>query len=503
MSTLTIPAASVNDLVTLARAAQQAWCCLPVRERLRPVQAFRHLLATEYESLCDAVARDIGKAAEETIGGDILPLAEACYFLERRASQLLAPQRVSSGVRPMWMFGQVDTIHRRPRGVIGIIGTWNYPLFLNGVQIVQAATAGNAVVWKPSEVAPSSAKALFNLVERAGFPKDLVLCMEASREGGPALADADIDHVVFTGHADTGRRLARRLGERLVSSTLELSGCDAEFVLDDADINLAARAAWFGATSNRGQTCIAVRRAFVQRANYPAFCETIRALSASAQPVQLALPAAADQATRLVQEAVSSGARLACERPPGDTAVPAGTFTPTAVLDAKPEMAICREAAFAPVLAVLPYDDLEDAMAMEQQCPYALGASVFTRTTGRADAIASRLRTGVVAINDVIATIAHPGTPFGGRGVSGWGVTQGPDGLLEMTMPQVVSRKSGRLRPHYDMSFDIAAGRGQPSQGDLMRGLLERHGPTFSGRFRGLRRLLSAAPAILRRAGQG
>jgi acyl-CoA reductase-like NAD-dependent aldehyde dehydrogenase len=493
MSTLTIPTPRVDDIVTRARAAQQAWWRVPVRERLRPVRALRHLLATEYESLCDAVARDIGKPTEEAIGGDVLPLAEACRFLERQAARVLAPRKISSGVRPLWMFGQVDRIYRRPRGVVGIIGTWNYPLYLNGVQIVQATTAGNAVIWKPSEVAPSSATALLKLVDRAGFPKNLVQCMEATREGGPALAEADIDHVVFTGHADTGRRLARRLGERLISSTLELSGCDAEFVLDDADVEMAARAAWFGATLNRGQTCLAVRRVFVQRANYPAFCENIRALTASAQPMQLALPSAADQATRLVREAVAGGARPACESPPTDPAVPPGSFTPTALIDARPDMAICREAAFAPVLAVIPFDDLENAVAMESQCPYALGASVFTRSAGRAEELAARLRTGSVAVNDVIANTAHPGTPFGGRGISGWGVTQGPDGLIEMTIPQVVSHKSGRFRPHYDMSFDLAAGRTKASHGDLMRGLLESgHAPTFSGKMRGFRRLIAA-----------
>jgi acyl-CoA reductase-like NAD-dependent aldehyde dehydrogenase len=493
MSTLTIPTTRVDDLVTRARAAQQAWWRLPVRERLRPVRKLRHLLATEYESLCDAVARDIGKPVEEAIGGDILPLAEALRYLERQAARVLAPRKVSMGVTPMWILGQVDRIYRRPRGVVGIIGTWNYPLFLNGVQIAQATTAGNAVIWKPSEVAPSSATALANLIQRAGFPKDLVLCMEASREGGPALAEADVDHVVFTGHADTGRRLAKRLGERLVSSTLELSGCDAEFVLEDADVELAARAAWFGATVNRGQTCLAVRRVFVQRANYPAFCENIRALSANAQPVQLALPAAADQAKKFVREAVEAGARLAREAPPTDPVLPPGSFTPTALLDARPDMSVCRDAAFAPIVAVMPFDELEDALAMESQCPYALGASVFTKTSGRAEAIASRLRTGTVAVNDVIANIAHPATPFGGRGISGWGVTQGPDGLLEMTIPQVVSHKPFRFRPHFDMSFDLAAGHTKASHGNLMRGLLEGgHSPSFFGRLRGWRKLFAA-----------
>jgi aldehyde dehydrogenase (NAD+) len=501
MSTLTIPSTGVNDLVARARTAQEAWVRLPVRERLRPVRAIRHMLATEYESLCDAVARDIGKSAEECIGGDILPFAEACRFLEKRANSILAPRRVSIGTRPSWMFGQVDTIHRRPRGVVGIIGTWNYPLYLNGVQIVQATTAGNAVIWKPSEVAPSSATALIKLVERAGYPKDLVLFMEATREGGPAMAEADVDHVIFTGHADTGRRLARRLGERLISSTLELSGLDAEFVLEDANVELAARAAWFGATMNRGQTCLAVRRVFVQRQNYPAFCEAMRNLATGATPVRTALPAAADQANRLVREAVASGARVAWE--PSSASVESGTMIPTAVLDVKPEMGICREATFAPVLAVIPFNDTDDALAMEAQCSYALGASVFTGTRAKAENIASHLRTGSVAINDVIANTGHPGTPFGGRGISGWGVTQGPEGLLELTIPQVVSHKGGTLRPHYDMSIDISAGRTKASHGELMRGLLESgHAPTLGGKWKGLRRMLPAFIAAWRNSGK-
>src|SRR5262249_30069935 len=145
----------------------------------------------------------------------------------------------------------------------GIIGTWNYPVLLNGVQIVQALTAGNGVLWKPSEVAPASAAALGGLFKQAGFPEGVLHVLPATREGGRALAEAEIDHVVFTGAEPTGRQLAAALGRRLVTSTLELSGCDAMFVLDDADVSMAVRAAWWGATLNRGQTCLAVRRAFV------------------------------------------------------------------------------------------------------------------------------------------------------------------------------------------------------------------------------------------------
>src|SRR5262249_5533102 len=150
------------------------------------------------------------------------PTADACRFLLRQAEKLLRPRRVPSGQRPIWLWGQSDTVHRAPRGVVGIIGTWNYPLFLNGIQILQALTAGNAVVWKPSEVTPRFADLLHRLLLRAGYPEDLVGMLPATREMGPVLAEAAVDHVVFTGSAPVGRKLAARLGERLVSSTLEL-----------------------------------------------------------------------------------------------------------------------------------------------------------------------------------------------------------------------------------------------------------------------------------------
>jgi acyl-CoA reductase-like NAD-dependent aldehyde dehydrogenase len=484
------PVSAAPDIATRvarARAAQRDWSRLSVRQRLEPVRALRHLLVGEADALCAAVARDLGKSTSEVIGGELLGLADACRFLERQAARLLRPRRVPGSQRPLWMFGQSDTVHRPPRGVVGVIGTWNYPLFLNGVQFVQALTAGNAVVWKPSEVAPASAEALHGLVRRAGYPEELVQVLPATREGGAALLEADLDHVVFTGSVPTGRAIARRLGERLISSTLELSGCDAQFVLADADVAMAARAAWFGVTLNRGQTCIAVRRALVQRPVYPAFCDALRDLALKAAgPLPLALSAQARQAERLVRDAVAEGARLLVE--PGAPADGDGSACRPAVLvDARPEMAVCREAAFAPVMAVLPFDTVDEALSMDAQCPFGLGASVFGGDTVAARELATRLRTGLVTVNDVIAPLSHPATPFGGRGESGWGTTQGAEGLLEMTVLQVVSVKGGRFRPHYD----LAAGGNAAGQELLVRGLLESgHAPTLGGRLRGWWRAL-------------
>lgn len=483
MSTISTPRSNLAEGLHRCRRAQEAWAQLPVRDRLRPIRTLRHLLVENADRLCDTVAQDIGKPVSETLAGDILPLAAACRFLERQASRLLNPRAVARRLRPIWLPGQRDTVHRRPHGVVGIIGTWNYPIFLNGVQLVQALTAGNGVLWKPSEMAERSAALLFDVIGQTGYPSDLVQLLPATREAGAELAQAAIDHVAFTGSAATGRQLARTLGERLVSSSLELSGCDPLFVLEDADIELAARAAWFGATVNRGQTCLAVRRALVHNDHYGAFLDALRPLVRSARPVRLVMEREAQNARRLLDDALAAGARLLVDPAQSDSG---DLFAPTVVIDARPEMALCREASFAPILAVMPYTTLEQALQFNAHCPYGLGASIFARDTARAQQLAARLRTGVVTVNEAIVPTAHPATPLGGRGLSGWGATQGAEGLLEMTVPQVVSVSSGRFRPHYELGTEPEADEA------LARGLLEwGHGASWRQRWRGLKRVVS------------
>jgi acyl-CoA reductase-like NAD-dependent aldehyde dehydrogenase len=477
---------TVAQAIGRCRSEQETWRGRSVQVRLRPVRNLRRLLVTECDRVCEALAADIGKSAEEAVGGDILPLADALKFLERRAGKLLRPRRIPLRLTPIWLWPLRDTVYHRPRGVVGIIGTWNYPVFLNGVQIAQALTAGNGVVWKPSEVAPACAAVLHSLILQAGFPPGLVRMLDHRREVGRELAEADVDHIVFTGTSGTGRALAETLGRRLVSSSLELSGCDAMFVLEDADIALAARAAWFGATANRGQTCIAVRRVFVQRLVYEPFLSALEKPAVDAGPLPQALPAQVELAERLVKEAVAEGGRLIATKP---ASVDEAGCTPMIVADARPNMALCREATFAPVMAIIPFDTLNEAVAMNRLCPYGLGASIFSQRPNQAAGWTDRLQTGMVTINDVIAPTANPATPFGGVGRSGWGVTQGAEGLLEMTVPQVVSIRGGHYRPHYDMA---AASR--ISHVGLVRGILKfSHAETIGQRIKGMWQVIRAA----------
>jgi acyl-CoA reductase-like NAD-dependent aldehyde dehydrogenase len=480
----------LEQAIGRCRQSQQLWAGLPIASRLRPVRFLRHLVVREWEALAAAVERDLGKPPAETLAAELLPLAAACRFLEKQAGHLLRPRSVPARQRPLWLWGQSDTVYRRPHGVVGIIGTWNYPLFLNGVQIVQALAAGNAVVWKPSEVAPASAAALSSLLVRAGIGQDLIHTLPATREAGRQLAEADVDHIVFTGSDATGRRLAATLGQRLISSTMELSGCDAMFVLNDADVDLAVRAAWFGITFNRGQTCLAVRRVFVQQPLYAAVVDALRPLAAAAAPLRLALESQARQADRLVEAALADGARLLAGPAPTSANGVAALCPVRVLVDARPEMAVCREASFAPLLAVLSFNEVAEAVRMDAACPFALGASIFTRAPAKATHVAAKLRAGTVAINDVMATTAHPATPFGGRGASGWGVTQGAEGFLEMTVPQTVSVRGGRFRPHYEPPGSSALTRLA-----TLRGMLEwNYGATIRQRWRGLGRLLRGLP---------
>ena len=171
-----------------------------------------------------------------------------------------------------------DAVHYRPWGVVGIIGTWNYPLYLNVGQIAQAIVAGNAVLWKPSENAPRTAEVTQSLFRDCRVPGGVDSISPRDTRSRTAVSGSRRRSHCLHRFGCGRAQLAARLGERLIPSTLELSGCDAMFVLADANIEMAARAAWFGLTINRGQTCIAVRRIFVQRAQYEAFVAALKPL---------------------------------------------------------------------------------------------------------------------------------------------------------------------------------------------------------------------------------
>lgn len=412
-----VPAASDRQIA--ARAAQASWADRPLAERLRAVRGIRHAIAEHADVLVRAAGGEHGRPEREILSSEVVPLAEACRFLEREAPRLLATRRLGPDGRPAWLAGVEAEVRREPVGLVLVIAPSNYPLFLPGVQTVQALAAGNAVLWKPGRGGSAAAGAFLALTRAAGLPPGLLTVLPETPEAAREAIAAGVDKVLLTGSAATGHEVLPELARRLTPAVAELSGDDPLFVLPGADLDRVARAIRFGRTLNGGETCIAPRRVLVPQDLIP---ELKRRLSA-----------------------------LGLETP------------------------------------LVPVASVAAALAEARRSPYALGASVFGPEE-RAIALAGRIRAGVVVVNDLIVPTADPRLPFGGRGESGFGVTRGAEGLLELTVPKVVAVRRSRRLFHLEEPH--------PADADLFRAYLTlTHAGSLPARLRGAADLLRALAA--------
>jgi acyl-CoA reductase-like NAD-dependent aldehyde dehydrogenase len=333
---------------------------MTLKERLAVVRRARGLIAERARELASTVRRDIA----DTLVAEVLPLAEACRFLEREAEGILAPKRIQQG-RPIWLSGVSLEIHREPLGTVLVIGPANYPLFLPATHALQAFVAGNEVLVKPGRGGLPAMLAFAKLLSDAGA--SITVLGEDPEEAQQAISTC-VDKVILTGSNATGQTVMSMLAEHVTPAVMELSGCDPVYVLDGADLDLVVKAVRFGLTLNDGETCIAPKRIHIS----PHRMSELQ----------------------------------------GRVPIP-----------------------------VVPLD-------LEADCGYALGASIFGPER-EAKEFAKRIRAGVVVINDMIVPTADPRLPFGGRGKSGFGVTRGAEGLLEMTAVKAVTVRSGSWRPHF------------------------------------------------------
>ncbi|EWY37953.1 hypothetical protein N825_16245 [Skermanella stibiiresistens SB22] len=432
------------EIIPVSRVARKEWGRLAVAERVAVIGRLRRLIARDARALDDAVGDRPGRAKGETAALEILPLLDACRFLEREAAALLAPRRLGSRGRPAWLFGVKAEVRREPLGVVLVVAPSNYPLFLPGVQIVQALAAGNAVVVKPAPGHRAPIDKLASLLAEAGLPDGLCAVLDETVEAGRDAISAGVDKVVLTGSVVTGRRVLADLAEHLTPSVMELSGNDAVFVLPGADVGMVAKALAYGLRLNGGATCIAPRRVFAARSLALDLERQLTSLVLETPPV--AVPERIRlQVAPLVEEAQAAGCRLIGR--PFDAREP--EMAPLLVADAVPELGLLRQDIFAPVLSLVPVADETDALAAASACDYALGAAIFGPEQ-EALALAVLVEAGSVVVNDLIVATADPRLPFGGRGSSGFGTTRGAEGLLEMTALKAVSIRGGRFRPHYD-----------------------------------------------------
>ena len=291
-----------------AGTAQRTWAATPLRARLRCVRALRHGLAAHAAELGRRAAAVSGRPLAEKLVSEVLPLADACRWLEDHATEVLAARHGGRAGRPFWLQGATFVVHRQPHGVVLVIGPGNYPLFLPAVQILQALVAGNAVLLKPAPGTREVATAFADLAFAAGFDPQLLTVLPTEVAAARAAIAAGVDKVIFTGSSENGREVLAQLAASNTPAVMELSGADAVFVFADADLDLVVAALRFGTRLNAGETCIAPRRLFVADAVAPELRRRLAEAGVAAPPLRRF--SGAEEARQLASTPMALGASI-------------------------------------------------------------------------------------------------------------------------------------------------------------------------------------------------
>ena len=442
-------AEQVRAAVERARKAQVEWAALGFRVRAHYLDRAARLLARRVDEFAARIAAETGKPRAELLTTEILTGCDALQFYAKRARHILADRTV-----PLHLLKTKKLrISHHPLGVVGIITPWNFPFILALNPTVQALIAGNAVVLKPSEVAPDSGRLVAELWAAAGLPAGVFNLVQGDGETGAALLDAGVDKISFTGSVATGRRVAEVCGRSLVPCTLELGGKDPMIVCEDADLERAARGAVYGAFCNAGQVCTSTERVYVVERVADEFTRRViertgELRQGSHGEFDVGPMIRAEQLAIVeehIRDAIAKGARVLA----GGRRNPAYEglfFEPTVLDDVTHDMKIMREETFGPVLPIMRVRDADEAIAYANDSPYGLNANVWTRNRRRGVEIAKAIDSGCAVVNDCMITYGVTESPFGGVKQSGIGRVNGEQGLLGMchTKSIVIDRVGAR-----------------------------------------------------------
>lgn len=456
-----IPQSSADDVdeaFRRARAAQRAWARTSLEQRATALLRLHDIVLDRQDEILDLIQLESGKARKHAFD-EPLHIALTARYYARTAHRHLDPRR-AAGVVPGLTRVEVNQV---PKGVVGIISPWNYPFTMALCDGLPALMAGNAVVAKPDAQTMLSALLGAQMLEEAGFPRDLWQVVAGpGRELGTPIIDR-ADYVCFTGSTATGRVIARQCAERLIGCSLELGGKNPILVLRDADIERAAEGAVRASFSNAGQLCVSTERMFVADQVYDRFVERFVART-EAMALGATLSWESDMGTLIsedqlatvtahVEDAVAKGARvLAGGRARPDLAP--YFFEPTILEGVTPEMTCFGNETFGPVVSIYRFHDEADAVERANDGDYGLNASIYSRDGDRAREIARHVKCGTVNVNEAFgATFASIDSPMGGMRESGMGRRQGAEGILRYTEPQAVgTQRLIRFAPMLGMS---------------------------------------------------
>ena len=440
--------ADVEHAFAMSRRAQRAWAERSPRERARVLLRFHDLVLAQQAEVMDVAQIETGKARRDAFE-ELADCALNARFYGIAGPKLLASRRVQ-GVFPVLT---QTTIHHHPKGVVGIISPWNYPISMAITDALPALLAGNGVVLRPDLQTTVTALRVVDLLSEAGLPDGLLnVVIGDGPVVGPWVTER-ADYVMFTGSTRVGREIAARAGERLVGCSLELGGKNAVVIRADADLEKAAEITERASFGNAGQLCIGTERILVHESVAEEFTallvarvEALKLKASVGWGAGMGSLVSARQLERVsaqVDQAVAAGAEVLT----GGRALPeVGPYyyAPTLLRGVTPEMTLCREETFGPVASIYTFSTDDEAVAIANDTEYGLNAAVLTSDIAVGRALAARIQAGTVNVNEAYgAAWASISAPMGGMKASGLGRRHGVEGLLKYTESQTVAVQKG------------------------------------------------------------
>ncbi|WP_242496061.1 aldehyde dehydrogenase family protein [Sphingobium cupriresistens] len=427
-------AQQLDDAVAAAKAAFPAWAARPFAERRQLLESYADAIDARKDEFARLLTREQGK-----------PLPQAAYEMEGAIALLRTFAAMELGLEEIRDDGATRLIRQwSPLGVVAAITPWNFPMLLLMMKLAPALSAGNTMVAKPAPTTPLTTLLLGEVAATILPPGVLNIIVDDNDLGGQLTTHPDVAKVSFTGSTATGKKVMHSVADTLKRLTLELGGNDAAIVLDDADVDVVAPAIFQAATLNAGQICLAAKRVYAPASLYDALCDALAKLAADAVvddgdkqgtqigPIQNR--AQFEKLKEFLDDAHSSGSVIAGGAPLDRD----GYFiAPTIVKDIGDDARLVRDEQFGPILPILAYDTIEDAIVRANDSEYGLGGTIWTSNPERAIAVALQIDSGTVWINKHLDLPFD--VPFGGAKQSGFGAELGREGLEEFTQSKIVN----------------------------------------------------------------
>lgn len=432
-------AEEVQIAVENSREAFQTWRKTSFSERKKLVMRAREVILAEMDDIARLISDESGKPVAESLSMEIAPVLDLMQYFAKNSEKLLKPRKIGIGL--YGLLGRSSKIIYQPLGVVGIIPAWNYPFSIPLGEAVMSLMAGNTVIIKPSELTPFIGLKIGEIFEKAGFPENAVQIVSGAGATGAALVESAPDKIMFTGSVATGKKIAESAAKNLTSVVLELGGKDPMIVFADANLELAADAAVWGAFCNSGQSCSSVERLYVEESVAEKLTELIvektRKLKQGAgNDETISIGAmSSERQINIVKDHVADfekeGAKILTGGKSKDL-----FFEPTVISGANNSMRAMQEETFGPTLPIATFRTEQEAIKLANDSEFGLTASIWTKNLSKGKRIAEKIEAGTVCVNEVLYTHGIGQTPWGGFKHSGNGRTHGLEGLMELVQPQ-------------------------------------------------------------------